>query len=105
MTRAYQWRPVEPGEVVEASAWVRGKVGVSTRVKLVLSWLDARDRLMVEEQSDLQLPEGDWPDWVQLRQGRRVPDGAKRAGLTLMVMQQGAGDWVEWDDASLRVGR
>lgn len=101
-SNALQWRSITPGQTVEASAWVRGHVGISTRVQFVLGWLDERGTLMVREHSSLVLPEGDWPEWVQLRQGRVAPDGAKWVGVGLLVKQQGRDDWVEWDDVSLR---
>ena len=49
----------------------------------------------------LYLPDGDWPEWVTLRQAGHPPKGAVWVGLGLRVQNQVEGDWVEAKGFSL----
>jgi hypothetical protein len=92
----------EPGETValyRAAIAVRGRVSPGNAVSLVFSWLDGLHRHVGFR--TVRLPDGEWPEWVTLRQAGEPPAGAEWVGLGLRVQHQLEGDWVEAKDFSV----
>jgi len=83
----------EVGPTQRAAMMLRGKVSPGTAVSLVFSWLDANHRHVGFRA--VRLPDGEWPEWVTLRQAGEPPAGAAWVGLGLRVQNQVGGDWVE----------
>jgi hypothetical protein len=100
-TTVYQWQSVKPGTLYVASVLARGVVSNSDMVTLTLGWLDAKmghiGTVVV-----MRLPDGKWPDWVQLQQGARAPANAAYVGIGVRVMHQLPGDSVDFADFHLR---
>lgn len=98
-TTVSQWAPLpargidDSGALQRAAITVRGRVSPGTAVHLVFSWLDAKERHLGFKM--VRLPDGDWPQWVTLRQAGVPPAGATWVGLGLRVQNQVKGDWVE----------
>jgi hypothetical protein len=100
-TTVFQWVPITVGKLYMAAVHVRGLVSSSDAVTLTLGWLDAQQH-PVGNVRVMRLPDGSWPDWVQLQQGEYAPAGAIWAGVGIRVQHQVAGDWAEFDDFSLQ---
>ena len=73
----------------------------SDAVTLTLGWLNAKHE-HIGTVVVMRLPDGNWPDWVQLQQGARAPADAAWAGFGIRVQHQVAPDWVEFREFSLR---
>ncbi len=101
-TTISQRAPISPGRLYIASATVRAQVSPTGMVMLTLGWLDAKQR-RIGTSVGIRLPEGHWPDWVELRQGARAPAGAVSAELTLAVKRQFGSDFAEVGKFSLRI--
>ena len=99
-TVLHQWVPIQPGRIYVASVWTRALVSSSTVVTLELGWLDAQQR-HVGTSVVARIPEGEWPNWIQLVQGVKAPPEAKWAGIGIRVQHQMGADWAEFDDFSL----
>lgn len=97
----FHWLPATEGKLYLASVTARGRVSLSNAVTLTLGWLDAAQR-PVGTVVVARLPEGEWPDWVELRQGGWAPPQAAWMGIGVRVQHQSPGDWVEFDDFSLQ---
>lgn len=97
----FTWAPAMPGKTYAASAWTRAQVSPSDIVELVIGWLDAKEK-RIGNPIGIRLPEGTWPDWVQLVQGAKAPNGAAWVGIQLIVQHQVGDDWAEARDFSLR---
>jgi hypothetical protein len=98
-----QWNEAVPGRTYDAAVFVRGRVSSGTSVILTLGWLDAGQK-PVGNVLLARLPEGEWNEWVRLRQGGVAPAGARWVGIGVRVQHQVAGDWADVDDFSLREG-
>ena len=96
-----QWNEADPGRTYDAAVFVRGRVSSGTSVILTLGWLDAGQR-HVGSVLVTRLPEGEWHEWVRLRQGGVAPPDARWVGIGVRVQHQVAGDWADVDDVSLR---
>jgi hypothetical protein len=98
-TTVSQWAPMpangsgDRDAMQQSAITVRGRVSPGTAVHLVFSWLDAKERHLGFKM--VRLPDGDWPEWVTLRQAGVPPAGAAWVGLGLRIQNQVAGDWVE----------
>ncbi len=100
-TTVFQWLPAKAGQLYVASVQARGHVTSSNAVFLTFGWLDAQGRHLGESMA-ARLPDGTWPDWVQLQQGARAPVGTAWVGIGVHLQNQMRGDWAEFDDFSLR---
>ena len=99
-TTVLQWRPAVAGRLYVGSVHTRGHVTSSDAVFLSMGWLDAQGKHLGVSLA-ARLPDGAWPEWVQLQQGARAPDGAAWVGIGVHLQNQMPGDWVEFDDFSL----
>lgn len=99
-TSVYQWLPAKAGHLYVASVRARGHVGPSDMAFLTFSWADAQGR-RIGPSAGVRLPDGEWPDWVQLRYGGRAPKNATWVGIGIQVQNQLTGDWAEFDDFSM----
>jgi hypothetical protein len=99
-TTVYQWYPTTAGRLYVSSVYTRGHVTSSNAVLLTLGWLDAKGQLLGGSLA-ARLPDGEWPNWVQLQQGARAPVGAAWVGIGVTLQNQMKGDWAEFDDFSL----
>lgn len=99
-TRLSQWTQVGGGGLHEGEIRLRGRVSTSVVVRLVFSWLDEKHQHV--GWTGVRLPEGEWPEWVSLKQAGLPPKGAAWVGLGLRVQNQVPGDWVEAKGFSLR---
>ena len=100
-TTVFQWLPAKPDQVYVGSVHARGHVTSSNAVFLTFGWLDAQGRHLGKSMA-ARLPDGSWPDWVQLQQGARAPVGTAWVGVGVHLQNQMRGDWAEFDDFSLR---
>ena len=100
-TTIFQWLPAKPDQVYVASVHTRGQVTSSNAVFLTFGWLDSQGRNLGKPTA-ARLPDGSWPDWVQLQQGARAPAGTAWVGVGVHLQNQMRGDWAEFDDFSLR---
>lgn len=92
-SHVWQWVALPNRGWYEAEILVRGQASRGASVSLVAAFLDASHRhLMLKTH---RLPEGEWPDWVMLRQAITPPPNAAWVGLGLRVQYQERGDWVE----------
>lgn len=96
----FQWAPLGNRSSGCARVQLRGRVSESTVVLLTLSWLDAQHRHL--KMAAIRLPEGEWPDPVDLVQADQAPPGAAWVGLSLTVRHQAKDDWIEAQGFSLR---
>jgi hypothetical protein len=99
-TQVYQWSVAQPGKWHVARMAIRGRVSASDAANLVLGWLDADSTHLGLQIA--RLPEGEWPDWVELELEAKPPEGAKWVGIGLRVQNQSAGDWIEAREFSLK---
>ena len=99
-TTVYQWYPASVGRLYVSSVHARGQVTSSNAVLLTLGWLDGKGQLLGSSMA-ARLPDGKWPNWVQLQQGARAPAGAVWVGIGVTLQNQMKGDWAEFDDFSL----
>jgi hypothetical protein len=97
----FQWTEALPGRSYDATVFVRGRVASGNIVALTLGWLDASQK-PVGNVLLARLPEGEWSEWVRLRQGGVAPAGARWVGIGVRVQHQVTGDWADVDDFSLR---
>jgi hypothetical protein len=100
-TTVFQWLPAKSGQLYVASVRARGHVASSNAVFLTFGWLDAQGRHLGKSMA-ARLPDGFWPDWVQLQQGGHAPREAAWVGIGVHLQNQMSGDWAEFDDFSLR---
>lgn len=101
MTTVFQWNWTRPGEFAVAGVKLRGKLSLSSRAILSLSWMGI-DKKVFNVKRQL-LPTGTWPDWVTLWQGAQAPQGAIWVGIGLTVTDQAKGDWLEAKDFQVEV--
>ena len=99
-TTMYRWLPAKPGVLHAAAVQVRGRVSAGNAVTLILGWMDARQRA-VGTTLVARLPDGDWAEWITLRQGGWAPADAAWVGIGIRIQNQVSGDWVHFDDFSL----
>lgn len=99
-TTLSQWQAIDGLRPHTVAITLRGRVLPGTIVKVVLSWLDASHRHIGFH--PVHLPDGEWPEWVTLRQHAVPPAGAAWVGLGLRVQNQVAGEWIEAKDFALR---
>jgi len=99
-TTVYRWLPAKPGALYAATVEVRGRVSPGNAVTLILGWMDER-QWVVGATLVARLPDGDWSEWITLRQGGRTPPDAAWVGIGIRVQNQVSGDWVHFDDFSL----
>lgn len=99
-TTVYQWLPAKAGRVYVAGVHSRGRVSSSNAVFLTFGWLDAEGRHLGKSLA-ARLPDGSWPDWVELQQGALAPPGTVWVGIGIHLQSQLPGDWAEFDDFSL----
>jgi len=100
-TTVSQWAKLDGAGLHIAKFSVRGRVSTSAAVSLVFSFLDAAHRHVGFKA--VRLPDGEWPEWVTLRQAGEVPARAAWVGMGLRVQNQIQGDWIEARDFSLSV--
>ncbi len=100
-TTVFQWLPAKADRIYVATVQARGHVTASNAVYLMFGWLDAQGRHLGKPPA-ARLPDGAWPDWVQLQQGARAPAGTAWVGIGVHLQNQMTGDWAEFDDFSLR---
>jgi hypothetical protein len=100
-TTVYQWQPAQPGKLYLASVLTRGLVSNSDMVTLTLGWLDAKMK-HIGTVVVMRLPDGRWPEWVELQQGARAPANAAHVGIGIRVMHQVPGDSIDFADFHLR---
>jgi hypothetical protein len=100
-TEVYQWNAVGKANLAVVGMKVRGHLTPGATVILVVGWLDAQQQRLGT--SWQVLPTGDWPDWVELWQGGRVPEHAVWVGLSLNIANQEKGDWLEVKDFTLEL--
>jgi hypothetical protein len=99
--RVFNWVPAVPGQTYAVSAAVRANVSPSGIVELVLAWLDANQHHLGNSTA-IRLPDGRWPDWVQLTQGAQAPAGAAWVGIQIVVEHQAPDEWGEFKELSLK---
>ena len=99
-TQVFQWLPMTDQGGYRATIQLRGRLSPSVLTALTLGWLDKDQRNIGVTM--IRLPEGEWPEWVELVQGGRPPKGAHYVGIGLAVRHQGRGDWIEAREFSLR---
>jgi len=99
-TQVFQWVALGDRAFARAQVSVRGRVSVSGVAMLTLGWLDTDHRHLGI--TVIRLPEGEWPEWVDLVQAGSAPKGAAWVGLSLRVQHQAPEDWVEARGFSLR---
>jgi hypothetical protein len=99
-TTVFQWIPAKSDHLYIASVRARGHVASSNAVFLTFGWLDAQGRHLGKSMA-ARLPDGFWPDWIQLQQGGLAPPGAAWVGIGVHLQNQMSGDWAEFDDFSL----
>lgn len=99
-SQVYRWNAASPGRLFVARVAIRGKVSPSGVANLMLGWLGADNQHLGLQVA--RLPEGDWPQWVELELAAKPPEGASWAGVGLRVQNQAAGDWIEVRQFSLR---
>jgi hypothetical protein len=97
----YQWMPVKPGAVYIASVATRAHVSPSNGVILLVGWLNAQQK-PVGTSATMRLPDGNWPDWVTLRQGGEAPADAAWVSIGICVNNQVDGDWAEFRGFSMK---
>jgi hypothetical protein len=99
-TSVQQWTQLGGPGSHRARVTLRGHVSPGNRVALLLGWLDAKDGHLGAQR--VQLPAGEWPDWVTLEQARVPPPTAAWVGISLRVEYQVPGDWLEVKEFGLR---
>jgi hypothetical protein len=97
----FRWVNAVPGRIYDASVFVRGRISPADSVVLTLAWLDASQKYLGGCVL-ARLPEGEWAEWVQLRQGGVAPAGTSWIGIGVRVQHQVPGDWVDVDDFSVK---
>lgn len=95
-TQIYQWAVARPGECHVVRLEIRGKVSSSCVAKVMIGWLSADNQHLGLQVA--RLPEGEWPDWVELELAGTPPPDAKWAGFGLRVNNQMGDDWIEVRD-------
>lgn len=96
----FQWHETTAGRSHVASIRVRGRVTPSCYVTLTLTWTDEKHRT-IGARTVARLPEGEWPDWVELVIGGVAPEGARAVVVGLSGQNQIDGAWAEYDEVSL----
>ncbi|HEY0966871.1 MAG TPA: DUF4838 domain-containing protein [Opitutaceae bacterium] len=97
----FQWHETTAGRSHVASIRVRGRVTPSCYVTLTLTWTDEKYRT-IGARTVARLPEGEWPDWVELVIGGVAPEGARAVVVGLSGQNQIDGAWAEYDEVSLQ---
>ncbi|MBC2595627.1 DUF4838 domain-containing protein [Ruficoccus amylovorans] len=80
-------------------AWARGKLSGDAQVFASVRFQDAKGKAMGTWNMDA-LPFGEH-GWLPLTVLADSPAGAATASITLVVQNQGPGDWIDWDDIAL----
>lgn len=96
----FRAQEITPGSAHVASVWVRGRFAAGGYATVTLSWTDQRNRIIGARRC-VRLPEGDWPEWVQIKIGGVAPAGASRVVIGFTGQYLIDGGWVEFDDASV----
>ncbi|MBC7366772.1 MAG: DUF4838 domain-containing protein [Undibacterium sp.] len=99
-TQVFQWVTMAESGGHVTRVQLRGRLSQSGVATLTLGWLDKNQRHLGVTM--MRLPEGEWPDWVELTQGGRPPPGAHYVGIGIRVEHQAPGDWIEAREFSLR---
>lgn len=99
-TQVFQWLPMTDRGGHRATVQLRGRLSPSGLTALTLGWLDKDQRILGVTM--MRLPEGEWPEWVELVQAGRPPAGSHYVGIGIAVQHQGPGDWIEAREFSLR---
>ncbi len=99
-TRLSQWTQIGGGGLHQGEIRLRGRVSTGVVVRLIFAWLDEKHQHV--GWTGVRLPEGEWPEWVSLKQAGLPPKGAAWVGLGFRVQNQVPGDWVEAKGFSLR---
>ena len=99
-TQIFQWASLSQRTFARAQVSLRGRVSVSGIAMLTLGWLDTEQRHLGI--TVIRLPEGEWPEWVDLIQAGTAPKGAAWVGISLRVQHQAPDDWIEARAFSLR---
>ncbi len=95
--------PVQPGEKYLASAFLKGQVGPTARVGLVVKWQDKAGKWLPAADAKSQpLPTGLTQTWIRRSALVKVPEGAARAMLMLSASQQSPEDYACFDDVELK---
>ncbi len=85
-----------------ASMRMRGRIGLSSRALLRVTWYGLDQRELPGEMA-VGLMEGEWRDWVRVMVTARAPDEAVYAAVSLHIRNQQRGDWLEVARPSLRL--
>ena len=99
-TQLYQWVRARPDKWHIVRMAIRGRISSGGVANLMLGWL-GEDNAHLGLQVT-RLPEGNWPDWVELELAAKPPEGATWAGVGLRVGNQMQGDWLEVRNFSLK---
>jgi len=100
-TSVFQWVAVQPGKTYVGRVRVRGHVSTSNATTFAIGWLDAKQKNLPSV-AVVRLPDGDWPEWVDLRQGAAAPAEAAWVGIGVRVQHQVPGDWAEFAGFELK---
>ncbi len=92
---------VQPGQQLYLRAWCRGRLSGDAQVYVNMRLLDADGKSLGSWHMD-GLPPGEH-DWLPLTAVGEAMTGAAKARLELVVRNQGAGDWIDWDDIELYI--
>ncbi len=98
---AFAWAPAVAGRVYAASVWARGNISPGNRVELAFGWANAQQK-PIGMPIVMRLPDGSWPDWVQLEQGAKAPNGAAWVAIDVLAQHQVGDDWAEVRNFSMR---
>ncbi len=100
VTSFWQWVSMPDDHVGQAKMEVRGDLSPGAYVLLSVRWATAGG-VLVGPSIDVRLPEGQWPEWVPLRQFIESPPEAELVLFRCLVAHQQAGDWIEFGRPSL----
>lgn len=92
-TAVFQWTQVQTKGFHWARVQLRGRVAPSVFAALTLGWLDMNHRHL--GYAVIRLPEGEWPDWVEITQGALPPEGAFFVGVAVGIQHQPPGEAIE----------
>ena len=99
-TQVRQARPASPGRLYVAEVRMQGRSSPGNDAALSLLFLDAAGKI-VGEYRTAALPKGE-SAWRTLTVADRAPAGTTTVLVSLVVLRQFGGDWVEATEASLR---
>ena len=97
---AFAWSPLQQAQGFEVAAYLRGQLSSSARVMLIITWLDASQRMVASRR--VRFIPTSTTGWTRLRIGQSGPANAAWVGVGITVAYQLPGDWVDVDDVSLR---